>query len=183
MKKAQEALSGYNSSLGIELAKAELSRLVSMVNTGCQSSSISELTEIGGSNLKDTERKLMRGTVCSVESSLTSSESSGRKEDMKQKNQLGNTNNSNPVIIELPLMDIHPQENPWDNHKSEQVKKRSCSTISDGICVEQPLVKRSKSGDKLRIFDLNSHYQNDFESGSKTLDLNCKGIEQVNGQV
>ncbi|XP_021661336.1 myb family transcription factor PHL8 isoform X2 [Hevea brasiliensis] len=181
LKKAQETLSGYSSSLGIELAKAELSRLVSMVSTGCKSSSVSELTEIGVSCLKETERKQTRGTFCSMESSSTSSESSGRKEDMKQKSELGDNNKSDPAFIELPLMDIHPQEKPWNNHTSDQVKK-SCSTISDGICIEQPLAKRSRSGDKLRI-DLNSHYQNDFESGSKTIDLNCKGIEQVNGQL
>ncbi|KAJ9174271.1 hypothetical protein P3X46_017313 [Hevea brasiliensis] len=184
LKKAKETLSGYDSSsMGIEIAKAELSRLVSMVNNEYLSSSISELTEIGGSSLKDTERKQMRGTVCSMESSLTSSESSGRKEDEEQKNKLGDTYKFNPDSIELPLMDIHPQEKPWNNHVSDQAKKRSCSTISDGICVEQPLAKRSKSDNKLRNFDLNSRCQNDFESDSKPIDLNCKGIEQVNGQL
>ncbi|KAG8661752.1 myb family transcription factor PHL8 isoform X3 [Manihot esculenta] len=184
LKKAQETLSGYSSSsLGIELAKAELSRLVSMVNNECRSPSISELTEIEGSSLKGTERKKMRGTVCSMESSLTSSESSGRKEDKQLTNEFGNTHKSNPASIELPLMDIHPREKPWNSGTSDQVKKRTCCTISDGICVEQPPVKRSKIGDRLRIFDLNSHCQNEFESGSKTIDLNCKGIEQVNGQL
>ncbi|PQQ19544.1 uncharacterized protein Pyn_07360 [Prunus yedoensis var. nudiflora] len=40
LKKAQETLSGYSSSsVGVELAKAELTQLVSMVNNGCTSSS------------------------------------------------------------------------------------------------------------------------------------------------
>ncbi|KAK8546995.1 hypothetical protein V6N13_099740 [Hibiscus sabdariffa] len=45
LKKAQETLVEYSSSsVGVELAKAELSQLVSMVNNGCTSSSFSELT-------------------------------------------------------------------------------------------------------------------------------------------
>ncbi|KAL9365024.1 hypothetical protein Peur_042897 [Populus x canadensis] len=159
LKKAQETLAGYNSSsMGIELAKAELCRLVSMVNSGCPSSSISELTETGGSILKDIERTQMRNTVCSMESSLTSSESSGRKEDMQKENEIHDTNKSNTASVELPLMDIHPQENLLDNGSSNQGKKRSGSIISDGVSVEQPLAKRLKNGDQLRLgtFDLNS---------------------------
>lgn len=177
LKKAQDTLAGYNSSsVGIELAKAELSKLVSMVNTGCPSSSISELTETVGSSLKDAERKQMRSTVCSMESSLTSSESSGRREDMQQKHEIVDINKSSAASVELPLMDINPQYRPWNSGSSR--KKRSGSIISDGICVEQPLAKRSKSGNQLRksglfgTFDLNSQYQNDFESGSKAIDLN-----------
>jgi len=159
LKKAQETLAGYNSSsMGIELAKAELCRLVSMVNSGCPSSSISELTETGGSILKDIERTQMRNTVCSMESSLTSSESSGRKEDMQKENEIHDTNKSNTAFVELPLMDIHPQENLLDNDSSNQGKKRSGSIISDGVSVEQPLARRLKNGDQLRLgtFDLNS---------------------------
>ncbi|GLT27812.1 hypothetical protein SLA2020_027840 [Shorea laevis] len=46
LKKAQETLAGYGCS-GVELIKAELSQVISMVNTGCTSSSFSELTEAG----------------------------------------------------------------------------------------------------------------------------------------
>ncbi|XP_015576843.2 myb family transcription factor PHL8 isoform X1 [Ricinus communis] len=194
LKKAQETLSGYNpsSAMGIEIAKAELSRLVSMVNTGCSSSSISELTEIGNSILNDTTDKnqmIRRGTVCSAESSLTSSESSGRKEDdMQQKNEIGATNKSITTSLELPLMDAHPQDKSWNNNNNNhnnntyqptnQAKKRSSTTISsDGICVQQPIAKRSRNGEQLRIFDLNSQYQIDFEPGStRAIDLNCQGF-------
>ncbi|XP_031254357.1 myb family transcription factor PHL8-like, partial [Pistacia vera] len=76
LKKAQETLAGYNSSpVGVELAKEELSQLVSMVNIGSLSSSVSELIEAGTSSLKDIKSKQMRNTICFVESSLTSSES------------------------------------------------------------------------------------------------------------
>lgn len=179
LKKAQETLSGYNSSsVGVELAKAEISQLVSMVNNGCRSSSFSELTETGTPTLKDIERKQIRGTICSMESSLTSSESSGRKEEK-----------SNPTCVELPLMEIHPEVKPLDNVTGNQKhgigRKRSISSsISDGICVEQPISKRpsatqrDKSGNHLRLvtIDLNCNYQNDIDSGPKALDLNCKGI-------
>ena len=195
LKKAQETISGYNSSsLGVELAKAELSQLVSMVNTGCPSSSISELTELGGLSLKTVERNQMRGTICSMESSLTSSESSGRKEEKWPMKDSSDLQKSNSTTLELSLMDIHPEERPRSSDTSNQAngKKRTGSSISDGTCVEQPVAKRSptqrdKSGNQLRksgllgTLDLNSQYQNDIDSVPKAIDLNCKGMEQCNG--
>lgn len=159
LKKAQETLAGYNSySMGVEVAKAELSRLVSMANSGCPSSSISDLTETEGSSLRGMERTQKRSAVCSMESSLTSSESSGRKEDMQRKNEIHDTDKSNTASVELPLMDIHPQDNPLKTCSSNQGKKRSGSIISDGVSVEQPLASRLKNGDQLSLgmFDLNS---------------------------
>ncbi|KAG6758056.1 hypothetical protein POTOM_038390 [Populus tomentosa] len=159
LKKAQETLAGYNSySMGVEVAKAELSLLVSMANSGCPSSSISDLTETGGSSLRGMERTQMRSALCSMESSLTSSESSGRKEDMQRKNEIHDTDKSNTASVELPLMDIHPQDNPLNTRSSNQGKKRSGSIISDGVSVEQPLASRLKNGDQLSLgmFDLNS---------------------------
>lgn len=188
LKKAQETLSGYgSSSVGVELAKAELTQLVSMVNNGCPSSSFSELTETGTSSLKYVERKQMRG---SMESSLTSSESSGRKEEKQPMHKHGgDPEKSNTTCVELPLMDIHPENKPWNNVTNNHVigRKRSSSPISDGICVEQPISKRTptqrdKSGQHLRksglldTIDLNRKYQNDIDSGPKVIDLNCKGI-------
>ncbi|XWS23182.1 hypothetical protein CRYUN_Cryun29cG0099100 [Craigia yunnanensis] len=183
LKKA-ETLSRYSaSSVAVELAKAELSQLVSMVNSGCTSFSFSELTEVGGSSLKEIERKPMRGTICSMESSLTSSESCGRKDEEAPKDDNINTRKSN-TSVELSLMDIHPK--PLISGSSNQAngKKRSGSNISDGICVEQPLAKRleppeEETGSRLRksgtlgSFDLNSQYHNDIESGPKAIDLNC----------
>lgn len=178
LKKAQETLAGYNSSsLGVELAKAELSRLVSMVDTGCPSSSFSELTEIRGSTLKDNQRKPMRGTGCSLESSLTSSESSGRKEDKQPKNDTGETDNNRCTSMAPSSMEILPGDTQAGG------RKRSGSTISDGNCVEQPTGKRSptgRSGDRLRktgvpeTLDLNTQYEIDIDSGPKAIDLNCK---------
>ncbi|MFQ6649632.1 hypothetical protein Gotur_023576 [Gossypium turneri] len=181
LKKAQETLAGYSSSsAGAELARAELSQLVSMVNTGCTSSSFSELTEVGGSSI--IERKPMRGTICSMGSSLTSSESSGRNDKAPLEN--GNICTQN---VELSLMDIHPEKKPLISCASNQAngKKRSVSKVSDGVCVEQPLAKRlelpeeetggclRKSG-FLELFDLNSQCHNDIESGPKAIDLNCR---------
>jgi hypothetical protein len=194
LKKAQDTLAGYSSSsLGVELAKAELSQLVSMVNSGCPSSSISELTETGGLSIKDVERRQMRGTICSMESSLTSSESSGRKEEKRPMKESGDPQKSN-ATIELSLMDMHPGEKPRSIDVSKQASgsKRSGSAISDGICIEQTVAKRpsthrDKSNNQLRksglleTLDLNSHYQLDIDAGPKAIDLNCKGMEQCNG--
>ncbi|KAJ0096039.1 hypothetical protein Patl1_15958 [Pistacia atlantica] len=176
LKKAQETLAGYNSSaVGVELAKAELSQLVSMVNIGCPSSSVSELTEAGNSSLKDIKSKQMRNTICSVESSLTSSESCGRKEEKQTMNEIGDTHKYTTTSVELPLMDIHSG------------RKRSGSTISDGFWDEQPVNKRlasykEKSGEQLRNsglmgkFDLNRKYQNENEPGFKSNRLELQGI-------
>ena len=158
-----------------------------MVNTGSTSSSYSELTEVGGSSLKEIERMPMRGTICSMESSLTSSESSGRhqhKEPPKNENICIRKSNTS---VELSLMDVHPEKKPLISGSSNQAngKKRSGSNISDGICVEQPLAKRlelpeEETGSRLRksgllgSFDLNSQCHNEIESGPKAIDLNCR---------
>lgn len=181
LKKAQETLAGYSSSsLGVESAKAELSRLLSMVNSGCPiSSSLSELTETRELELSlDAleSKQQARGTISSMESSLTSLESSARRED-QNKPQKCNTNS-----VELALMEGHDHEEdrPWNIGHN---RKRSGSIVSDGVCVEQPVSKRStKNSEHLRKsgllgkIDLNCKYQNDIDSGPKALDLNCKGI-------
>ncbi|GFZ00167.1 homeodomain-like superfamily protein [Actinidia rufa] len=60
LKKAQDTLAGYNSSsVGVELAKAELSKLISMVDNGGPTSSLSVLTDIRGSTSKDTENQVV----------------------------------------------------------------------------------------------------------------------------
>lgn len=187
MKKAQETLSVYSSSsVGVEVAKAELSQLVSMVSNSCTNSSFSELTEVGGSILKEIERKPMRGTLCSMESSLTSSESSGHKDEQRSKDGNISTRKSN-TCVELSLMDIHPEKKPLISSSSNQAngKKRSGSSISDGTCVEQPPAKRLELPGKetgirqrksgwLGSFDLNSQCHNDIEPGPKAIDLNCR---------
>lgn len=185
LKKAQETLVGYSSSsVGIGLTKAELSQLVSMVNSGCTNSSFSELTKIGDSSLKEIERTI-RGTTSSMESSLTASESCRRK-DVEPPQDENICTWKSYTSAELSLMDVHT-EKPLISGSSNLAngKKRSRSDFSDGILVEQPLAKRlefpgeetgyrfRKSG-LLRSFDLNSRCHNDTESASKEVDLNCR---------
>ncbi|KAK7307099.1 hypothetical protein VNO77_39860 [Canavalia gladiata] len=187
LKKAQEALAGYNSCpVGIELTKAELSQLVTIINNACPSSPISELTETRGLSLNHEERKKRdRGTMCSLESSLTSSESSGRKEEKQpmEEDIIGDFKSSNTLSLELPLMHTHTNDNKASNGDSSDEgsgRKRSVATKSDdgSSCVEQPCGKRC--GNKLRkqklseMLDLNNQCQSDMDStSSKTLDLNC----------
>lgn len=74
LKKAQETLSGYSAcSIEVEHARAQLSQLASMVDSGCTTSSFSVITQSEGSMLKDAGEKLLGH---SLESSLTSWESS-----------------------------------------------------------------------------------------------------------
>ncbi|XP_016493308.2 myb family transcription factor PHL8 isoform X2 [Nicotiana tabacum] len=169
LKKAQETLAGYDtSSVGVELAKAELSQLVSMVNMGCcPTSPLSAITEIDGSISKDTERKQLNGEIlCSLESSLTSSESSGWKEDQN------NTRNTNTSIA----LSLNPET---------KEKKRRRNNICDDICVEQPSRKRCHNQrsenlakiEFLETIDLNK-CPNEYKHGPKVIDLNNKEVEQ-----
>ncbi|XP_004505417.1 myb family transcription factor PHL8-like isoform X2 [Cicer arietinum] len=172
LMKAQEALAGYSSSstVGVEHAKAELSQLLSIINNACPSSPISELTETRGLSLNFGERKQNRGTMCSLESSLTSSESSERKDEKHFINEAENIPNCNSVSVELPLLAIHPED-------EGSGRKRSAETDFDDSCVDQPEGKRCAK--KLRKFelsqmlDLNSKYERDIDSCSSEIDLNC----------
>ncbi|XP_015075023.1 myb family transcription factor PHL8-like [Solanum pennellii] len=148
LKKAQETLAGYGcTSSGVELAKAELSQLVSMVNMGCCPSS--SLTEIDCSISKDIENKTSKeGILCSIESSLTSSESSARKEG-----QNNSRNNKNSTCIGLPL------------NQESKGKKRSRHNICGD---EQSSAKRY-----LETIDLNRKCPNEYdENVKKVIDLN-----------
>ncbi|KAG7589526.1 Myb domain plants protein [Arabidopsis suecica] len=155
LMKAQQTLAGYTSSnLGMDFARTELSRLASMVNRGCPSSSFSELTQVeeeeeaeeGFLWCKKPENRGISQLRCSVESSLTSSESSEIK--------LEYDNNLNKSI-ELPLMEI----------KSEVItgKKRS---LNDAVCVEQQSLMKRAFGvddDEHLKLSLNS-YKKDMET-------------------
>ncbi|CAL5188774.1 unnamed protein product [Lathyrus oleraceus] len=167
LKKAQETLSGFNSSsIGIKFTKDELSQLVAMLNNTCPSSSISELTESRGLSLECGERKQKNGTMCSLESSLTSSESSERKEE------IGNLENFDTNSFELPLRNEH-----------SNATSVSCSCLMSASYKIEP--DDSSDGNKLKkvklseMLDLNSHFQNDMDSSHSTasktllLDLNC----------
>lgn len=155
LMKAQQTLAGYTSStLGMDFARTELSRLASMVNRGCPSSSFSELTqaeeeeeaEEGFVWCKKPENRGISQLRCSVESSLTSSESSETKLDDNNKS------------IELPLMEI----------KSEVMKGKKRS-LNDVVYVEQqPLMKRAfgvadDDDDEHLKLSLNS-YKKDMET-------------------
>ncbi|WOG88846.1 hypothetical protein DCAR_0208081 [Daucus carota subsp. sativus] len=189
LKKAQDTLSGCNaSSAEVELAKTELSQLVSMVDSGCPSSSLSMLTEIHGSILRSSEKKPSRGTRSSLESSLTSSESSGRKEGHFQEHETEEITNINPNSPELSLMEMHSHKNSIPAEQGNGRKRSECS-LFEGDSVDQPLWKRPKAQrtdqltrfDFLETLDLNSHYSSNLEFSRKEIDLNSKDVEQSDG--
>ncbi|XP_019445940.1 PREDICTED: myb family transcription factor PHL8-like isoform X2 [Lupinus angustifolius] len=172
LKKAQEALTGHNSStVDVEVAKAELSHLVSIMNKGCPSSPISELTEIRGFSLNCGKRKQNGGTMCSLESSLTSSESEEEEEEKKPQK-------SNTHSVELSLMAFHTEDDKGSKVDNGACgRKRSTAIDSDGSCVDQPSEKRCcnklRKLEMLEMIDLNSQYQKDIDTSSKEIDLNC----------
>lgn len=89
LKKAQETLSEYGScSIEADHVKDQLSKLVSMVNSGCPNSSFSALTQSENSMMEDRQNKLLGHHGCSHESSLTSSEngSESRAKNIEQSN-------------------------------------------------------------------------------------------------
>lgn len=181
LKKAQETLSSYNcSATGVEHAKAELSQLVSMVS----SSSFSGITEMTDLSLE--QKHMMRPAGCSVESSLTSSESSGRREEEKEtrvdNEEIADKGIQENCLFILPLLDE-------SRTKGLGARKRSRTTISDSNCVEETGSKKSskqaygkemghglKKFGLLETFDLNSQCENDLDLGTRQpIDLNSKG--------
>ncbi|KAF9626211.1 hypothetical protein IFM89_031338 [Coptis chinensis] len=165
LMKAQETLAGYkSSSKRLEAAKTEVSELVSMVETRCFNSSPSEFTKTGFFVLDNAGKKANRATDCSIESSLTSSESSGRK-DGKQLQVERNASRSNHCYA--------------GSSYSLAGRKRSGSTISDESSVDQPLTyippcdeeKPCKLRKLAEELDLNCKYQREFMPRQE-LDLN-----------
>ncbi|ESQ28283.1 hypothetical protein EUTSA_v10018902mg [Eutrema salsugineum] len=135
LMKAQQTLAGYTSStLGMDFARTELSRLASLVNP---SSSLSEVTQAEGYEeaedveegflwCKKPENRGIRLPRYSVESSLTSSESSETKL---------NSNEDERKSMELPLMEI----------KSE-VRIGEKRSLNDVVCMEQQPIKKRDFG-------------------------------------
>lgn len=117
LKKAQETLSGYSAcSIEVEHTKAQLSQLASMVDSGCTSSSFSVLTESDGCMLKDAGEKLIvRRNRYSLESSLTSSESSESKEETQ------------------PIVSTRKRDSTMIETNKESNQKRSKTTIDEQV--------------------------------------------------
>lgn len=148
LKKAQETLSGYSAcSIEVENARAQLSQLASMVESGCTTAS-----SLSSDDKYAAAEKLLAGggrNGYSIESSLTSSESSERKEEE----------------------DLRRSEVDLDYKDGRGKRKRSppnsASENGDGGR------KRSETaidGGEKKI-DLN-----EFDSGHRGFDLNCDGI-------
>ncbi|KAG6426269.1 hypothetical protein SASPL_110490 [Salvia splendens] len=100
LKKAEETLSGYRAcSIEAERARAQLSHLASMVDSGCTTS---VMTDSDASMLVVAADKIFAG--CSFESSLTSSENSHEKGI-----------NDNPVLEKRKRDDIDLNLNEFDS--------------------------------------------------------------------
>ncbi|XP_054810618.1 myb family transcription factor PHL8-like isoform X2 [Prosopis cineraria] len=173
LKKAQETLTAYSSSStsDTKLAKAELSRLLSMINNACPSSPISELTETKVLSSKEGKRKQSRGIMCSMESSLTSSESSGLKEEKQRRDERGDPQKSNSTTsVELQLMAIRSVDEASNGDASDESsgRRRSGGTSYDG----ETCAKKQRKIELSEMPDLNRQYQNDVDSNSKAIDLN-----------
>ncbi|CAH9129004.1 unnamed protein product [Cuscuta epithymum] len=173
IKMAHETLSGCGSSIEVELAKAEISKLKLMVDMECFSCSSSGLTEKECSVRKDTECLGRMGY---------------EPEAMEEAGKQVPENSS----VELPLMEMHPSfGNRLNGYTSE--RKRSQCTSSDNNCNEKPcdLIFKANTYDQnlktigfLKNPDLNKKCLRDFDScHPKDIDLNCNGLERFNGYI
>ncbi|GAB2280265.1 hypothetical protein Dimus_014907 [Dionaea muscipula] len=172
LKKAQETLTGYNSAtLGVDHAKEELSKLVSMVG---DSSSFSELTET----------IQLGGVGCSMECSSLQSppkHSRGEKEPKHSSSRSSRAAMGNNLLNQS-WMNTCPGGNgihsngsrkrggggggigSWEEEKSDTKRLSTCrEKIGHGF---------REHGPPDTIIDLNSQYQNDMD----LIDLNSKGI-------
>lgn len=167
LRKAQETLSEYSAcSIEVEHAKAQLSQLVSMVDSECPSSSFSVLTQSDGLMLKDMGRdKLLGHNGYSLESSLTSSGSSGRNEQTRRHEEVDvqyKHDDRESIIgkrnsVMLPLMEMNPSKTS-DSQDKGRNRKRSKSSNEESI-------------------DLNRRSLNDFDSGTNAIDLNSDALQ------
>lgn len=201
LKKAQEMLAGCNiSSLGLEAAKEELSELVSLANANSPSgpsSSLSELTEMSDLQMQKQGTRPAGNcflphqpqlTDSSMDSCLTSSESSERKDEKLQSSHVNsaydaersgacalkpieiNSNNNN-------LSKIHLSNRPAGGKRT----RRSDSSDDTGTekQISEPLPYQENFDNHLKRFrlsgdiDLNSQYQSEMDVGGQKLDLNC----------
>lgn len=128
LRKAQETIAGYeHCSEAMEEAKSELSQLASMVSSGYQSSSISESTEL---NFKGIERddEFRARRLCSIESSLTSLESSEEEE---------------------------ASVNHGNGKKRKGTEKEQSSSVFEGDFKRLMVQKSDEDDQEFRIIDLN----------------------------
>lgn len=180
LRKAQETLSEYSScSIEAECAKAQLSQLASMVDSGCPSSSFSVLTESESSMLEHERNKLFGRNGCSHESSLTSSESSWRQDETEPQHEVGENckhenvkmNNETAKSIELSLMEMHPVEKGPSEIQATNNEKSGARSSSQQV----------NRISWFKDIDLNCKSMTDFGSGPRAIDLNDKGLELFNG--
>ncbi|XP_058096429.1 myb family transcription factor PHL8-like [Magnolia sinica] len=177
LKKAQETLAAYSrTSLGLEAAKSEFLELFSTADVECPSSSISELTEISDMSLQKQEKGLIgygfvhhqpELTDCSMDSCLTSSESSER---MNYDSVNGYKSNNHNGTVTCPSA----EKTPNSISLSKMHLSNRASAMFDDTCVDQPHCKRplhENSSNQPRRFrrseelDLNCQYQCETDSG------------------
>lgn len=129
LRKAQETLARYSSNfMGAEAAKAELSELVSAVDTECLTSSFS-----GRRNLVP---KQAQHADCSTDSCLTSSERAEAKHGKQLKLEASSSYKWSEESDE-----INPNGSRADKMQANDQTgggKRCCSSIRREACVEQP---------------------------------------------
>ncbi|KAI3907701.1 hypothetical protein MKW98_016345 [Papaver atlanticum] len=145
------------------------------IDTRNHSSSTSDLTEIQGFSFMSSMQRIIRGgtlTDCSVDSSLTSSESSG-KEIEKVRTDLSKDDDEEEEVRNeysrgIPLLSLMETESSSSSRVTGNKKRsNSCSISNDTISSEQqPLAKKPiiQPAGEMRNYNI----------GVKELDLNCE---------
>lgn len=194
-------LAGCNiSSLGLEAAKEELSELVSLANANSPSgpsSSLSELTEMSDLQMQKQGTRPAGNcflphqpqlTDSSMDSCLTSSESSERKDEKLQSSHVNSAYDAERSgACALKPIEINSNNNNLSKiHLSNRASggkrtRRSDSSDDTGTekQISEPLPYQENFDNHLKRFrlsgdiDLNSQYQSEMDVGGQKLDLNC----------
>ncbi|KAK4371048.1 hypothetical protein RND71_010523 [Anisodus tanguticus] len=169
-----------------ELAKAEISQLVPMAKKCCPSSSLSEVTKIDrsiskytvygdspssslsalakidGSTSQEIGRKQLKvGTVCSVESCLTSFESLGRIKESRAKHR-GKEHDLNAEVKERKRSKTNIRDDNWTEQRPSG-KIRECNTHRTN--------EQFTKLEFLETIDLNRKCLDDFDTCPKAIDF------------
>ncbi|KAI3885990.1 hypothetical protein MKX03_024417 [Papaver bracteatum] len=170
LTKAQDTLlSNYTTSPAMRPQVSE------SIDTRNHSSSTSDLTEIQGFSFMSSMQRIIRGgtlTDCSVNSSLTSSESSGKEIEKVETNLRKNEDEEEEIRNEyskgIPLLSLMETESSSSSRVTGNKKRSNSSSVSNDTSSseQQPLAKKPiiQPAAEMRKYNI----------GVKGLDLNCE---------
>ncbi|XP_061376275.1 myb-related protein 2-like [Gastrolobium bilobum] len=185
LEKAQETLGRQNLGMvGLEAAKVQLSKLVSKVSSQCLNSAFSELKELQGFCLQQTQTN--QPNDCSVDSCLTSCDRSQKEQGIQNMGLRHFNGNAfmerkeatieapNPQNFELKWCD-EVKKNTFLTPLGKNEERRSYAVENSPSNLSMTILdlkeKQKMTATSSRL-DLNTHGDNEAATSCKQLDLN-----------